>query len=78
MSGTVKNGGDTSERYRANVAHISSICLVSIWDVCSIVRISHSVGYCVYKMHSIFYLICSESSTISTKFHQALKLQIGF
>ena len=41
------------------------------------VRISHSVGSCVYKMHYILSFIHSGTSTISTKF-QALKLQIDF
>ena len=42
------------------------------------VRISQYVVSHVYEMHSILSLVCSGTSTISTKFHQALKLQIGF
>ena len=42
------------------------------------VRISQYVVSRVYEMHYILSLIRSGTSTISTKFHQALKLQIGF
>ena len=42
------------------------------------VRISHYVVSRVYKIHYILSLLRSGTSTISTKFHQALKLQIGF
>ena len=42
------------------------------------VRISQYLESCVYKMCSILSLLRSGTSTVSTKFHQALKLQIGF
>ena len=42
------------------------------------VRISHYVVYRVYEMHYILSLLRSGTSTISTKFHQALQIQIGF
>ena len=42
------------------------------------VRISQYVVSCVYEMHYILSLIRSGTSTVSTKFHQPLKLQIGF
>jgi hypothetical protein len=42
------------------------------------VRISHSVVSCVYKMLYILSLLRFGTSTISTKFHQALQIQIGF
>ena len=41
------------------------------------VIISQYVVSRVYEMHYILSLICSGTSAISTKFHQALKLQIG-
>ena len=41
-------------------------------------RISHYVASCVYKMRSILSLVRSGTSTISTKFHQALQIQIRF
>jgi hypothetical protein len=36
------------------------------------------VVYCVYKMRYILSLLRFGTSTISTKFHQALQIQIGF
>ena len=42
------------------------------------VRISHCMVSCVHKMRYILSLLCFGTSTISTKFHQTLQLQIGF
>jgi hypothetical protein len=42
------------------------------------VRISHYVASCVYKMRSILSLVRSGTSTISTKFHQALQITNRF
>ena len=41
------------------------------------VIVSHYVVSCVYKMRYILSLLCSGTSTISTKFHQVLELQVG-